>query len=492
MNIKILINDEEVVCSNEIEIQKEILNTSSVILNNVYPKTWEENHDYVSKFYLPLDYSICKIYVNDELVFAGVVQNSGEISLNPREPKYASLEILDFKCLLSEGKTLDFVIDNKTITEAISMVINAISDYGFVLGNLEIENANTIIGAYSTLDKTAYDVFQYLAEVSQSLWTTRMLDDKTVAIDFYDPLYLPKAITLDYTEQFWDKYGVLGINYNFSTRDYRNKQTMLSDQVYANINSTENIIASGYQTTFTTEQKIGRIISVKLDDVVQSFATTNDKNLGYTADFYYEPGKNEFTCDKAVALGDKITITYLPLVKGREIIYNTDEITRVTHQLGRNGTITRYEGRNDVLSSSELRAVGRSYIRYKGKPEVTLTLETATDLYEIGQAVTFNINLDYLQGEYLVKKKNIQIIHPDDGFAKIFYTYELSNTYNCETEINYFDNQRRKQSGNISEGEYIAKNIDIENTVTINLTKYIIEELKGNVLECILDAAFTK
>ena len=36
-----------------------------------------------------------------------------------------------------------------------------------------------------------------------------------------------------------------------------------------------------------------------------------------------------------------------------------------------------------------------------------------------------------------------------------------------ESEINYFDNQRAKMSGNIGDGEYIARNIDIENSMNI-------------------------
>ena len=44
------------------------------------------------------------------------VKNTGDISLNPREPHYCSLQILDFKMFLSEV-VLDFVIANKTITD---------------------------------------------------------------------------------------------------------------------------------------------------------------------------------------------------------------------------------------------------------------------------------------------------------------------------------------------------------------------------------------
>lgn len=107
------------------------------------------------------------------------------------------MQILDFKTLLSEGETLDFVISNKTITEAIEMIIDAIKDYGFVLGNIDIFGADDIIGAYSTQNKTAYDVFQYLADITGSKWFTRLIDEDKVAIDFYDPTLMTRGKILN-------------------------------------------------------------------------------------------------------------------------------------------------------------------------------------------------------------------------------------------------------------------------------------------------------
>ena len=71
--LKMLINNEEVVCNKEFTITEEMLTTSSTILNNCYPKSWENDKNYVSRFYYPKDYSKCKIYKDDVLVFCGVV-----------------------------------------------------------------------------------------------------------------------------------------------------------------------------------------------------------------------------------------------------------------------------------------------------------------------------------------------------------------------------------------------------------------------------------
>ena len=55
--LKMIIDNEEVLSDNDISIKEEILSPSSTILNNVYPKSWELDKDYTSRFYYPKDYS---------------------------------------------------------------------------------------------------------------------------------------------------------------------------------------------------------------------------------------------------------------------------------------------------------------------------------------------------------------------------------------------------------------------------------------------------
>ena len=488
--IKVLINNEEVVFSQQLQISEETLATSSVILDSCYPKSWEEDRDYISRFYFPKDYSRCEFYDDEELIFAGVVKNTGNISLNPREPKFCKLQILDFKTMLSEGTTLDFVIANKTVREAIEQVTYAIADYGFIVGNIVINGADDIIGAYSTLDKSAYDVYQYLAEITNSKWFTRRIDKDTLAIDFYDPESLPRADQIEYTKEWWENNFINDMSYSYSTSDYRNKQVITSNETYANIESTEIKIANGYQTDFSTEQKIGIINTIKVDGILKTVATNDEKNIGITADFYYTVGENTFIAKDTYSTGTEIEITYIAIIQGREVAYNTQEIQRVSNQLGINGTIARYESRNDVLYSNQLQAIAKNYIKYKGQAEITLKIETYnTNLFFVGQQVYFNAPFDTLKGDYMVKNKtsNFYIVNDE---VNVFYVFELTNSYNSENAINFFDNQRNKANGNISQGEYIARNIDIENTTNIIFSNLQITELEitgDNTLEAGLE-----
>ena len=89
-----------------------------------------------------------------------------------------------------------------------------------------------------------------------------------------------------------------------------------------------------------------------------------------------------------------------------------------------------------------------NYLKYKGEAEITLTLKTFNkDIYEVGQMVYFNAPIQELAKDYLVKSKEIEIIATDE--QNVFYTYELSSSFNSERAVNWFDNQRSKTEGNI-------------------------------------------
>lgn len=197
-----------------------------------------------------------------------------------------------------------------------------------------------------------------------------------------------------------------------------------------------------------------------------------------------------FESASSISAGATIIIEYTPIVLGRQIIINASEINRIATSTGRKGTISRYENRNDATTSYELQQIGKSYLKYKGDPEITLTVVTSQNIWNVGETVEFDAPLDELSTDYMVKKKTIRYIVT--GTQKVlFYTFEMSSSYNSEQAINYFDNQRAKTFGNIGEGEYIARNIDIENSANIIFYDTEITEITtvgDNILDCVLDS----
>lgn len=500
--IRMTINGEEVVSNKNFTIKEELLSASSTILNNCYPKTWENDKDYVSRFYYPEDYSKChieRIYNGETTtIFDGIVKNTADISLNPREPKYCSIQILDNKTLLSEGDTLDFVISNKTIQQAIEMVIDAISSYGFVIGNININNPNEVIGAYSTFNKTAYDVFQYIADITGSKWKTRYIDEDTRAIDFYDPLLIPRAENIEYTTQWAEENNLVDMSFKYGTYDYRNKQVILSNQVNADINYVENLTGNSYTREFNLSTPVNEIIKITVNGRNVTVASEKEKEIGIYADFYYKYGSNIITSNEfnqPYESGTNIQVAYNPLIKGRQMIINENEVSRIKSNLNVNGIIARYEDRNDIDTSDKLLQVASTYLKYKGQAEITLTIITNNnDIFQVGDITYFNAPINNLATDYMVKTKEIEVIAVGNNTYEVFYTYELTSSFNSEKAINWFDNQRNKMQGNIEEGEFISRNIDINNKANIIWDNLQVQEVEiegsypsGNALDSVIE-----
>lgn len=491
--LQFFINNEEIICQRKNVIQENILEPTSLTLQNCYPKAWDNKPELVNNFFYPEPFSKVLIKDDGNIIFAGAVKNTGDISLNFRDPKYANIQVIDFKTLLSEGEQLDFVIQNKTILQAIEQIINAVSSYGFIKGNIELDNLTEKIGAYNCQNKTAYDVLQYIAEISQARWFTRLINENQIAIDFYTLARLPRKANIEYTKQWCCDNEISDIKYNISSYDYRNEQIIISDKIMSNVQSQEIMYGDGYNTTFHTEQKIGRINSIKVNGQTKTWVTQAEKAEGITADFYYVKGQNQIESDVQYSRGTRVEINYNAIVNGRQTAINTDEQTRIETLSNRKGLISRYEVRNDIADSNQLKNVAETYLNLKGNAEVTLKILTTRNLYNIGDKVFFNIpQITQLQQDYIVKNKKTTIIGDK---LQIFYEFTLSSNYGAEDIINYFDNQRRKVSGNIEEGNVIIRNIDINNTATIIWDDLRIEEEEvryNNILNCGLNASLVQ
>ena len=306
----------------------------------------------------------------------------------------------------------------------------------------------------------------------------------------YDPSLMPQGTNIEYTNEWFEDHDIEDISFNYGTRDYRNKQVMLSDEVYADITYTETIIADGYNTNFLTSSNIGVMSRITVNGTKATFTLKENKDYGVTANFYYSNGSNELESDSLYTAGTQINVTYIPLVQGRQVVYNYDEVTRVTGQIERKGVIARYENRNDVTSSDELTKIGQSYLKYKGNPEINLTVKTTQNIWNVGQTVYFDAPLNELDTDYMVKSKKILILPLNN---KVFYTYTLVSSFNSENAINYFDNQRSKNTGNISHGDFITRNVDLENQALIIFSNASATEITvtgDNVLDSTLDSPF--
>lgn len=438
---------------------------------------WEEYGDYWIKV-LALS-----VTLPNNIIFSGVVKNSGNINLNPRYPHYATLQLLDYKTLLSEGDNLNYVLEKQNVKDAIREVTSGLD--GFMVGDLLI--ADTEMAAYNCNEKTPYDVFEYISEITNSIWFTKAISEDIVTINFYSNDNLPVAENIEYTTEYFTDHNIQDIKYSYSANDYRNKQVITNEKAVSALTQTENI--TYYNASINTTYPIASIVSITNGTKNYTFATETAKSIGQYANIYYRYNSTSLNVDTGVKVGETLTITYYPIVVSRQVAYNETEINRIAAATGRNGTIARYEKRTDTTDEKALTQIAQTYLDYKGVPEITLTLKSYyQDILDIGQKVFFNGPLEDLKTNYLVTDKQIEMTTTADQQV-IFYTYKLSSSFNDESSLNFFDNQRRKLEGNIEEGEFIPRYIDLPSSTNIIFYDINSSEIPipNDVLDGILD-----
>ena len=479
--IHMYIAGEEVVCDKEIQVAEKLLNTNSTALYNCYPLSWEEDKDYVSRFYFPKDYSKFEMVINGVVAFKGVIKRSAPIDLSPFKPHWAKLQVLDYKTFLSEGNQLNFVLKDVTIRQAIEQILEAYEGYNFVVGNLNIgDKENDVIKNYNCNEKTPYDCLSYIADLTQSIWLTRY-DGDNIAVDFYSYDRLPSGKYILYDQNYCRNNSIVSINFSYDSDDYRNVQIVTAEEVQSNITLQNQFIVNGTEQIFLLDEPVSNIESVTLAGNSITFGV---EETGVNYDLYYKYNSNQIKLSKYNIAGTLLRINYYPVVNGRQKLKNPVEINRIADQNNNIGEIARYEKRDEAYTSQELGQIAQSYLYFKGKQAIELEVKTLNnDMWNVGDTCYFDNNdidaLNDLVGNYIVKSKNIQIIQNNaNNKAQIFYEYELINNFNFESAVNFFDNQRAKRIGNINDGDFINRYVDFEDSVNIIFDGYTMEDLE--------------
>lgn len=478
--IHMYIDNEEIVCDKEFTVAEQLLNTSATTLNNCYPLSWELEKDYTSKFYFPKDYSKFELIINGVTVFRGVVKRSAPMNLSPFMPHFTKLLVLDYKTFLSEGNQLNFVLKDVSIEQAIERVLQEYAGYNFIVGNLNIgTKVNDVINNYNCNEKTPYDVLSYIADLTQSVWFTRY-DGNNIAVDFYSYDNLPAGNPIIYSQEYFRDNSIQKITYEFDSDDYRNVQILTADEVQSNLVITNEFIVNGIEQTFILDEPVSSIETVTLAGENIEFGV---RTQGVEFPLNYNYDSNEVVLTANNIAGTTLSITYYPVIAGRQKLKNPVEIKRIAEQQSNIGEIARYEKRNEAYTVKELGQIAQSYLYFKGKPQVTLEVVTLNnDMWNIGQVIYFENNgieqLEDLSTSYIVKSKKIRRIQNNaDNTAQVFYEYELINNFNFEIAVNYFNNQRAKNIGNINDGDFINRYIDFEQSINIIFNGFTTEEL---------------
>ena len=319
--LKMTIDDEEVVSKNNFTIKEEMLSASSTILNNTYPKTWEQDHDYISRFYYPKDYAklnIKKFSLEQEAEAGTTIEVNGSATLTDVDTTKES------RVISLKGQTSQTGTPTPTSPIPVNVVSgdNSIEVMGKNLLDIQTNiNANTGSGLTLTYNSDG--------SVSMVGTTTR---------------------TYGYITSYYDNYLPVG-TYTLSINQ------ALTHRLYMNItyedDTTSNITINAGSTkgTLTTTK------AIKKTQIAVS-NMTNNTAYNETISIMLEVGNQATTYEP-------YTGNSYPLYLGVENLFDKDSAT-LGYRLGSDGA--PYSDSNYILSdfikvepSSTL-----TYSRYRG------------------------------------------------------------------------------------------------------------------------------
>ena len=247
--MKITIDNTEVVCSNDFTINQEMLNTPSVILNNVYPKSWETDKDYTTNFYHPEDYTQCLIYDGEyiQTEIKGSTTQSGTPTPSSPVP------------IVNKTGTIQETIDGK--------------QYTFNLGSIELCK----IGNYE--DRIFKSSGKNLFDIND----TNVVSKSVVVSVSWN--ILTQRNTGTYCRSEWVLTNLtVGENYTFSAEYSNPNASTLAFRIYDSTNTTN--VKSGGNFTTTSGTSSVTFKATETTHVLRIYTNSTGTSNTYTASFW--------------------------------------------------------------------------------------------------------------------------------------------------------------------------------------------------------------
>lgn len=494
--IKLIINGIEMDFSNNFSVSDHPTNFSSMTFHEVIPKDknfYPENlkvQNYAEEF------SIGEVYAGDQLIFFGIVNSTGRLNLNPFVPKTKTIEIADFRKWLSIQKPIPLLFFNEFPENFVNVLIEKLNESKIIAGILDF-STNELIGAYSTVDKSPYQVLkEVIAKQTNSLLYFQINDKQQITINYKSNDTLandiePLKIDLNNLDLL-KEYKILNIEFESNADKYSNIVKVESSNIITNLVTEENFTIFD-KDSFTLNNNIGKVSNNIANTYIYKLSTpTIKQNVisideafykeGQYYDVLYKIGNNIIKVNKKYLNKDYIlNFGYFTKRKTSVELSNTEEIARVASFSTTKGEVYRYERLNDLTNFNDLLKATKSNLEIYKNIEKTIYITSEIPLYEILDVVeVISGEDDKVSGLYLVHEIAAEINASsikdtiNNNFILPVFTTILKATKNTDNIVNEFDNQNFRDNPVIRQFEIS----DTTETITLQAIFNLISNIK--------------
>lgn len=479
-DIKLYIDKVEMAFNSKITINDHTSNFSSITFNDVIPKNKLNYKDIIKVWNYADEFQLGEVYSGDKLIFFGVVNATGRLSLFPNQPKTKSIQIMDFRKWLSLKKPVELLFFKTSPERIVVDLIKKLNEPRIKVGKLDFTN-NENINAYSTFGKTPYQVLkEIVAKQTDSLLYFEITENKEITINFKSETTLrnePKIeINLENIDVLRD-YKILDVVLETNIDNYANTINYESENIVTNVLKQETINITGSEniTLFDNVGKISKnpddIYLKKGDDKKRVVVLNNDRYQdGKYYDVLYTTGKNTLKINKSyLNQGWSLMFAYYPKVKNSVQLSNNEEINKIASRSQTAGDVYKYEKYNDISDLSDLLRLCKGDLNVSSSSEKIITITCERPLFNVGETCTIFSNNENIKGLYLIIEANVEFLGFNNNFSDVVFTYTLKNSKNTNTLINQFDNQSYKKNPAIDDDSIFQTNANVDAEVVINI-----------------------
>jgi hypothetical protein len=127
-NLRLFINDDEYDFDGLVSFSYHPTNFSKMIFNEVIKKSDNVYPNNLKNISISREFSVARVYDNNDLIFLGIVNSTGRLSLLPNKLKSRSIEITDMRKLLSLLKPVNKVFFNVTPNTIINELVAGLNE----------------------------------------------------------------------------------------------------------------------------------------------------------------------------------------------------------------------------------------------------------------------------------------------------------------------------------------------------------------------------
>lgn len=445
-NLKLFINSEEYDFNHEINFSLHPINFSYLTFNNVIAKRKNKFPMNVENIFVQREFSLVELFDGDQLIWFGVLNDIGRLSLFPNKIKDFSIKVADFRKWLSLSKPINKLYLNKTPNEIVGDVIAVLAEPRISIGTLDF-TSNERIAAYNSTNKNAYQILKEVITRQSNSLLYFTIENGQILVNYKSNKTLKDHISpiiLDLNDKiFLTEYGILDAEYESNTDNYSNflsyssentisekpivEKNLKMDQQKIVLLNNPALIDPLISSTFIKNTKTG---AIRPAIILNSSTITTGKRY----DLIFSQNSN--ILDVFLPNADnELTISYFIKKKITFEVKNDSEISLLAEYSNTSGIIHEAQKFNDISNPSDLLRAVKSDLEFKSNPNKVLIIKSTKPIWSLTDVVKFN-SADSIGGIYLV--------HQVTGFITsnlAEYEYSLNQTKNLDNLVNQFDNQ---------------------------------------------------